>query len=70
MPLEHLPEDPFELRILIDWSSIEIFINEGQHVMTAQVFPNEFYKELEIRNRSENDLILLDFEVSTAESIW
>lgn len=70
MPIKNLPDDPFEIRILTDWSSIEVFINEGQHVMTAQIFPNEFYKELTIRNGSENDLILLDFEVSTAESIW
>ncbi len=70
MPLENLPEDPFEIRILMDWSSIEIFINEGQHVLTAQIFPNENYQELKISNGSEGDLILLDFEVSSAESIW
>ena len=70
MPLENLPEEPFEVRILLDWSSIEVFINEGQHVLTAQIFPNEYYKQLDIKNYSDSDLILLDFEVSTAESIW
>ena len=70
MPLEDLPEDPFEIRILLDWSSIEIFINEGQYVLTAQIFPDDYYKELQISNGSIGDLILLDFEVSSAESIW
>ena len=70
MPLDNLPEQPFEVRILMDWSSIEVFINEGQHVMTAQIFPNEFYQELIINNRSATDLILLDFEVNSAETIW
>ena len=70
MPLVNLPEEPFEIRILMDWSSIEIFINEGPHVITAQIFPNEYYQELKIDNGSAGDLILLDFEVSSAESIW
>ena len=70
MPVDNLPDDPFEIRILQDWSSIEIFINQGQYVMTSQIFPNEFYTELEVSNRNASDLILLDFEVSSAESIW
>ncbi len=70
MPVPDLPEDPFEIRILIDWSSIEVFINEGQYVMTSQIFPNEFYKQLEIKNNNSSDLILLNFEVNSAESIW
>ena len=70
MPVPNLPEDPFEIRILMDWSSIEVFINEGQYVMTSQIFPNEFYKQLEIKNNNNSDLILLNFEVNSAESIW
>ena len=70
MPIDNLPEDPFEVLILLDWSSVEIFINDGQYVMTAQIFPNEFYQELQVDNKGDNDLILLNFEVSGAESIW
>ncbi|MGI9548030.1 MAG: glycoside hydrolase family 32 protein [Flavobacteriaceae bacterium] len=70
MPIDNLPEEVFEIRILIDWSSIEVFINQGQYVMTAQIFPNDFYTNLEIINHHPSDLILLDFEVSSAESIW
>ena len=70
MPVPELPDDPFEVRILIDWSSIEVFINQGQYVLTAQLFPRENYTQLEAVNRTKTDLILLDFEVNSAESIW
>lgn len=70
MPIANLPENPFEIRILMDWSSIEVFINQGQYVMTSQIFPNEFYRELDINNQNSSDLILLDFEVNAVERIW
>lgn len=70
MPIDNLPDDPFEIRILMDWSSVEVFLNKGQYTMTAQIFPNEFYKQLEIENPNDSDLIFLDFEVSSIESIW
>ncbi len=70
MPVNTLPDEPFEIRILMDWSSVEVFINQGQYVMTSQVFPREYYTVLDVTNGSDSDLILLDFEVSSAESIW
>jgi fructan beta-fructosidase len=41
MPLEGIQVQ--SLRIFIDRSSIEVFINEGERVMTELVFPNEPY---------------------------
>ncbi len=70
MPVPDLPDDPFEVRILMDWSSIEVFINQGQYVMTAQIFPRENYTQLEAVNHTNSDLIFLDFKVNTAEPIW
>ncbi len=70
MPIDNLPEEPFEMRILMDWSSIEVFVNKGQYAMTAQIFPNEFYKALDIENNNGSDLIFLEFEVNAVESIW
>ena len=70
MPVPDLPEDPFEVRILMDWSSVEVFINQGQYVITSQIFPRENYTELEVVNQNSADLILLDFKVSSAEPIW
>lgn len=70
MPIPNLPEQAYEVRMLIDWSSIEIFINEGQYVMTAQVFPNEPYTMLRISNTTKSEIKIKDLEVNQAESIW
>jgi fructan beta-fructosidase len=55
MPVPDLPDD-FEIRILMDWSSVEIFINGGQYVMTDQLFPKEFYTQMTLENSSDIDL--------------
>ncbi len=70
MPIPNLQEKSNEVRILMDWSSIELFINGGQYVMTAQLFPNAPYTELQISNPSAASIELNEFEVSRAESIW
>jgi len=70
MPMANLPEGEYEVRILMDRSSIEIFINEGQYVMTSQVFPNEHYKVLTITNSSDMELELNKFSISSLQSIW
>ncbi len=70
MPIPDLPDEPFEVRILLDWSSIEIFINGGQYVMTAQVFPNQKYNSLDIQNSSDLPIKLEEFEINGAETIW
>ncbi|WP_394743147.1 glycoside hydrolase family 32 protein [Natronococcus roseus] len=40
MPLEPREDGTIELRILVDRSSVEIFANDGQRVMTNQIFPD------------------------------
>ena len=70
MPLPNLPDEEIEVRIVMDHSSIEIFINEGQYVMTAQIFPNEFYTNLEIMNHSDSKIVLKDFKVSKIRRVW
>lgn len=70
MPIPDLPDQEIEFRLLIDWSSIEIFVNKGQYVMTAQVFPNENLNELQIANTSDSTLTINNLEVSSATSVW
>ncbi|WP_224491408.1 glycoside hydrolase family 32 protein [Robertkochia flava] len=42
--LPNLPDEhSFEVRIILDASSVEIFLNKGQYVMTEQLFPNQPY---------------------------
>jgi fructan beta-fructosidase len=70
MPIPVLPEEAYEVRILMDWSSIELFINGGQYVMTAQLFPTAPYTELQISNPLNSGVELKNFEVNRAETIW
>lgn len=70
MPVTDLPDGAYEVRILIDHSSIEVFINEGQYVMTAQLFPNEKYTDLTLENIGTSEIILKDFEINTIKRIW
>lgn len=70
MPVPNLPEGEYEVRVLIDHSSIEVFINKGQYVMTAQLFPNEKYTDLTIENLGNNEIIFEDLTVSKVKGVW
>ncbi|WP_239985644.1 MULTISPECIES: glycoside hydrolase family 32 protein [Arenibacter] len=70
MPVPNLPSGEYEVRIFMDWSSVEIFINGGQYVMTAQIFPNEYYKTLVITNPEDDKLEMEKFSISPIKSIW
>jgi len=70
MPIENLPNVDFEFRMILDNSSIELFINKGQYVMTAQIFPNENYHSLKIENLSREQILLNNFEIGKVGRIW
>jgi fructan beta-fructosidase len=70
MPVDNLPDEVFEMRILIDRSSVEIFLNQGQFALTSQLFPRQPYTQLLFENPNKSNLILLDLEVSDIKSIW
>ncbi len=70
MPVPGLPDGEYEVRIFMDRSSIEIFFNKGQYVMTAQVFPNEEYNALEIVNTSDTALLFKEFSHSAVKGVW
>ncbi|MGB7394074.1 MAG: glycoside hydrolase family 32 protein [Pricia sp.] len=70
MPVADLPDGEYEVRIILDRSSIEIFINKGQYAMTAQIFPNEPYTGLTVENLEEKELVLKDLEIGEVAGIW
>lgn len=70
MPVPDLPNGPYEVRIFVDWSSVEVFVNNGQYVMTSQIFPNEGYSELTIENLSAETMECIDFQVNGVNRIW
>ena len=70
MPVTNLPNEGYEVLILTDKSSIEVFINQGKYVMTAQLFPNENYTDMTVENIGEKVIELKGFEVNPLKSIW
>lgn len=46
----HAPEAftgaPLQLRVLLDWASVEVFVGEGQAVLTLQFLPNDAHQGL------------------------
>ena len=59
-----------ELSIYLDRSSIEVFVNGGQYVMTDQLFPSEAYTKLSMENLSTNEIQIKDLKVGPMESVW
>jgi fructan beta-fructosidase len=70
MPIGNLPEGEIEIRILLDASSIELFVNQGQYVMTNQIFPRDRYTLLEFSNTSDEELEILEFSERDVERVW
>ena len=64
-----VPEDrEVEIRLIMDSSSLEVFVDEGTYVFTNQLFPKEHYTQLEINWESDN--IVHNFTYHTITSIW
>ncbi|WP_299800611.1 glycoside hydrolase family 32 protein [uncultured Maribacter sp.] len=70
MKIPNLLDGPIEIVLLLDHSSLELFINGGQYVMTNQIFPNEFFRAITIVNNSEEELIIEDFTEHKVERVW
>jgi len=70
MPIGNLPEGEIEIRVLLDASSIELFVNQGQYVMTNQIFPRDSYTTLEVLNTSNEELELVQFSERGVERVW
>ena len=63
-----ISEKEVDIRIILDWSSIEIFIDNGKYVMTEQVFPTVFYNKLKMS--SVEKIKVKNFKLSNINPIW
>ncbi|UWX54577.1 GH32 C-terminal domain-containing protein [Maribacter litopenaei] len=70
MPIPNIPEGEMEVQMLLDHSSLEIFLNKGQYVMTNQIFPNGDYTELRLENTSDTELKIDSLMESKVMRIW
>lgn len=60
--------DLVQVRIILDASSVEVFVDEGKHAFTNQVFPTQPYTKLEISGSPEATIDVL--MIRDVNSIW
>lgn len=68
-PAGPLTKTEIPVSIFLDWSSIEIFVDEGLIALTDQVFPSEPYNQLRIENNDSQHSIT-DITVQKMKSVW
>ena len=57
-----------DYQIILDWSSIEIFLNGGVYTFTEQIFPNKPYTKLSIQ--SDENQEIKNLSISKIKGIW
>ena len=57
-----------KLRVLLDWSSVEVFGGQGESTITAQIFPAE--GDVQTRLFVEGDVEKVKVEVRGVEGVW
>lgn len=61
--------DKIKFHIFVDWSSVEVFGNDGRIVLTNLIFPNPSSNGLELYSKNGN-VKLISLTVNKLESIW
>lgn len=51
-----LNEGRWNVRVLVDWSSIEVFVNDGEVAITSLIFPSSGRNDLQFRILGDNDV--------------
>ncbi|MCB0474785.1 MAG: glycoside hydrolase family 32 protein [Flavobacteriaceae bacterium] len=67
MPFEPT-NNRMDVQILLDRSSVEIFMDSGRYVMTEQLFPSVDYSDLRITSSGKS--YLTNFKLNKIKSIW
>jgi len=70
MFVPNVPKGEVEFRMLLDKSSIELFVNKGQYVMTNQIFPRDAFTTLAVKNLSKDSLLLNGLSENKIKRIW
>ena len=58
-----------KMRILVDWSSVEVFANDGEIALSYQVFPDDAGDKLELFV-SGGEVRLVSLTINAIKSVW
>lgn len=67
-PTPNLISKTIDYQIILDWSSIEIFLDGGIYTFTEQIFPNHPYTKLTIQSNENQKIHNIKFQSITR--IW
>jgi len=56
------------LRILLDWSSVEVFGGQGESTITAQIFPSENHTGMSLV--ADGDVTDVELQIHEVQSVW
>ena len=65
--LKKISSNKLQFQIILDWSSIELFLNDGEYSFTEQIFPNKPFSTLTIFSNQKQ---INHFKISAIHSIW
>lgn len=68
--VDFIPRAQNEFELYVDQSSVELFVNKGERVMTARVFNTKNYQLLKIENTTDQTIEVVDLSISPVKSIW
>nr|WP_315166375.1 glycoside hydrolase family 32 protein [uncultured Flavobacterium sp.] len=66
--VSNLVSDAIDYQIILDWSSVEIFINGGVYSFTEQLFPKKPYTKLSIQ--SDENQEITNLTINKIKGIW
>ena len=66
--VKNLVSKSIDFRIFLDWSSIEIFLDEGIYSFTEQIFPTQPYTKLSVQSDESQEISNL--EINKIKGIW
>ena len=67
-PTPNLISKSIDFQIILDWSSIEIFLNGGVYSFTEQIFPNQPYTKLSIQSIDNQEI--KNINIQSVKDIW
>ena len=67
-PTENLTTAIIDFQIILDWSSIEIFLNGGVYSLTEQIFPNQPYNKLTIESNDKQEI--KNITIDSLKGVW
>ena len=66
--IPNITTETIDYQVIVDWSSIEIFLNGGVYSFTEQIFPNKPYTKLRIQ--SDKNQEIKNLTISKITGIW